>query len=287
MTDLRRPRGRLLRDPLVHFGLLGAGLFALYLMLADQTDTGDRRIVVGTERQAQLSAAFERVWRRRPTDAEFKGLVDDWLREELANREAVELGLAEDDPIIRRRLRQKYEAFVDQLSMGATPSTGELQAWYEAHRSDYVTQSRYSLRQIYFSQERRDDARGDARAVLRSLAPLDPEAAAGLGDSSALPSRLQGERASAVVSVFGDAFLEGLADLKAGRWSGPVTSAYGEHLVYLESFTPQQQPALDDVRDTLLRDWEDAQRREARDRIYAELLRDYDVEYAPAPADDV
>lgn len=288
MTDPRRSRGRLLREPLVHFALLGAGLFALYLTLADDTGTGDRRIVVGTERQAQLTAAFERVWRRAPTDAEFKGLVDDWLREELANREALQLGLGEDDPIIRRRLRQKYEAFVDQLFMGATPSTDELQAWYEDRRGDYATQPRYSLRQVYFSQDRRDDARGDARALLQSLAPSDPDAANGLGDSLALPARLQRERATAVASVFGDAFLEGLAALEPGRWSGPVTSAYGEHLVYLESFTPQQQPALEDVREAVLRDWRDAQRREARAGIYAELLQEYDVEFAPppAPADD-
>lgn len=278
MTD-GQSRG-LLREPLLHFALLGAGLFALFIALSDDTAIDDQTIVVSAERQAQLAASFERVWRRPPTESEFKGLLDDWLREELANREALQLGLAEQDPIVRRRLRQKYEAFVDQLSMGITPTDEELQRWYDERRGDYAEQPRYTLQQVFFSQERREDARSDALRALENLDQTDVAAALNIGDGLALPRRVQQERATAVASAFGNAFLQALDELDTGRWSGPVSSAYGEHLVFVEKRIAGREPALDEVRDTVLRDWRDAQRRAARDRIYDELLQGYEVEIA-------
>ena len=144
-----------LKDPLLHFSALGAALFALFL-LTNERAPDDDTVVISQARQAQLAAAFGRVWRRPPSDEELKGLIDEWLREELANREAVAMGLARDDLIIRRRLRQKYEAFMDQVASAVEPTETELRVWYDDHADDYRTSMRVTFTQVFFSTDRRD-----------------------------------------------------------------------------------------------------------------------------------
>ena len=103
---------RLLKEPLLHFLLLGAAIFIAYRLVAARQRLGgngrrDRRAV------EHLAAGFEKTWQRPPTDEELKGLIDDWVREEIATREALALGLDKDDTVIRRRLRQKLEFVSD------------------------------------------------------------------------------------------------------------------------------------------------------------------------------
>ena len=95
----------LLRDPLLHFVLLGAGLFALYRLVAGE-DIGPSEIVVTARTVESLADNWQRTWQRPPTQAELDRLVDDYVREEVLYREALAMGLDRDDTIVRRRLRQ-------------------------------------------------------------------------------------------------------------------------------------------------------------------------------------
>jgi hypothetical protein len=100
---------RLLREPLVHFVAIGAALFLLFAWTGSGGAPRDR-IVVTRARVAALTASFQLTWQRPPTPEELKGLVDAWVREEAAVREAAATGLDRDDPVVRRRLQQKVEA---------------------------------------------------------------------------------------------------------------------------------------------------------------------------------
>ena len=135
-----------LREPLVHFLLLGALLFALFNWLGGDTGPMSNRITVAQAQVEQLAAAFGKTWQRPPTEAELKGLVDEYVREEIAYREAVAMGLDRDDTIIRRRMRQKLEFLVEDAA-GATPATdAELQAYLDAHPDAFrVEGSRLAL----------------------------------------------------------------------------------------------------------------------------------------------
>ncbi|CAN0606546.1 unnamed protein product, partial [Ectocarpus sp. 12 AP-2014] len=167
------------------------------------------------------------------SEVELKNLVDDWVREEIANREAIAMGLARDDLIIRRRLRQKYEAFMDQVATAVEPTAEELQDWYESHGEDYLQEPRYSFQQVYFSSDRREDAAMDAQQALDQLSRQGPAAAADLGDALALPRTFDDRRETEIAGRLGTDFAKSLADSPLNTWSGPVSSACGEHLVFL------------------------------------------------------
>lgn len=275
-------RQGVLRDPVFHFAVIGLTFFLGFVFLND-SESRSSAITVSTAQQEQLVAAFTRVWRRPPSGEEMKGLLDDWIREEIANREAVTMGLAANDLVVRRRLRQKFESFMDQIAAATEPGEQELQTWYDDHAADYQEDARYTLRQRFFSSDRRADARADAEMALATLNPINPELDAEVGDALAIPQRFDNSRVTELGNRFGEAFAQRLETLPLGQWVGPIPSAYGFHLVYAESSQPQAQPSLERVRAEVTRDWRAQHVATARDALYSDLLARYGVEIQESP----
>ena len=114
-----------------------------------------------------LAATFTRTWQRPPTEVELKGLVDDHVRNEMATREAVALGLDRDDTVIARRLRQKLEFLVEDSADAAPVTDADLQAWLERHPDQFRKAPEVAFRQVYLSPDRRGDAaERDAQRLL-------------------------------------------------------------------------------------------------------------------------
>ena len=271
-----------LKEPLLHFLLLGGLIFLFYSSTAS-TPVGEREIRLTRGQQQHLATTFSRTWQRPPTEAEFSGLVDDWIREEIAYREGQAMGLDTDDTIIRRRLRQKVELLAEDIVSLREPTEAELQDWLDVHAEDYADEPRYTLSHVYFSEDRRGDAApADAEQALALLTAgegrVDPET---LGDPLPLPRRWENERAGALAAQMGGTFLAGIEDLDIGRWQGPVRSGFGLHLVRVESMLPGRQPSLEEARQRVLRDWESEQRRAAIDGMYRRLLENYTVVVEP------
>ncbi len=105
-----------LREPLVHFLLIGATLFLIFAIFDDPAGPQSSRIVITDGQIEYLQASFARTRQHTPTEQELRGLIDDYVREEIFYREALALGLDKDDTVIRRRLRQKLELMSDDLA---------------------------------------------------------------------------------------------------------------------------------------------------------------------------
>ena len=118
---------KLLREPFVHFFVLGVVLFGIDALLRGQSDTEDKGEIVVTEgRIENLAAMFEKTWQRPPTNVELEGLVNSYIRDEALYRHGVEMGLDQDDNVIRRRVRQKLDFLIDDLASPAEPDNSEL-----------------------------------------------------------------------------------------------------------------------------------------------------------------
>lgn len=276
---------RLLREPLVHFVLLGTLLFGGWAALGGGGAPGaGERIVVTRGRIATLAELFERTWQRPPTPGELQGLVDDWVREEIAYREALAMGLDRDDTIIRRRLRQKLEFVVGDLSPPAPPTDEVLDAFLTAHANDYRQDARVTFEHVFVSRDRHGER---AAAVARDvLEQLDQGAApATLGDPLDLPRRFERISAGDLARSFGQPFAAAVVGATVGGWRGPVVSGFGLHLVRIEAIEPAAMPTLAEVRDQVARDWAAALRRETSEAFYERLERRYQI-LVEATADD-
>jgi len=269
----------LLREPLVHFLLIGAALFLFFSWTGGSGGPGSDRIVIGPGQVEHLATGFGRTWRRPPTQQELKGLVDDYVREEMATREARSMGLDRGDTVIRRRLRQKLEFLVEDAAEAVPPTDAELLAWLEAHAETYRRDPQVAFRQVFLSLDSRGGAvEVDAKELLRRLESLGPDAdIERLGDSIMLPVEFELAPLTVVSRMFGNDFAARLVEIEPGRWSGPITSGYGLHLVFVRQRIDSREPALDDVRDAVSRDLLTSRRKEQLERTYERLLEKYTV----------
>ncbi len=276
---------RILKEPLLHFLVLGAAIFAVYSLLYRGSAGEPGRIVVTQGQIESIKAGYFGTWHRAPTEEELQGLIRDRVLEEAYVREALALGLDKDDLIVRRRLRQKMEFISDGLGAPAEPSEAQLQAYLKANAAAFVTEPRFTFRQVYLDPRRHRV--NLSRDVQRLLAGLNQrEASAGwaqLGDPILLEREFVHASAGDVASQFGEKFPAALRELPLDRWQGPVESGYGVHLVALAERTGSGTPALDEVREAVRREWKSSQQREAASRFAQALLRKYAVTIEAAP----
>jgi hypothetical protein len=270
---------KLVREPLVHFLLLGAALFVLAGLLSKGSGADPGKIVVTTGQIEHLAAGYERVHQRPPSSDELDALIRDWIREEAYYREAMALGLDRDDAIIRQRLRQKMEFISTDVATAAEPTDDDLQRYLDAHAEAFRLERRFTFRQVYLNPERRRDAVArDATALLAELRKSGVTAdVAGLGDPFLHEHEFDALPGSEVAKLFGEQFATALAALDTGRWQGPVESGYGVHLVLVRERTEGRIPALGEVRDAVRREWANARRIESNEAFAQQILRRYVV----------
>ncbi len=130
------------------------------------------RVVVGETGVAGLAEHLQRTWMRPPTRQKLEGLGEDSVKEEMLHREAVALGLDRDDPIIRRRMRQKMEFLNAGLTEQSAPSDAELRMHLDANRDKFVRPDRFSFQRTCIQSGSlrwrcRSAGRGTARAHSR------------------------------------------------------------------------------------------------------------------------
>ena len=268
-----------LKEPLFHFLVAGAVLFAAYEWLnhGKEDDATNERVVRITAAQVEwLKESWARQWQRPPSEAELKGLVASYIKEELLAREAQALGLEENDTVVRRRLAQKLEFLVQDTAQLAEPTDDDLRRFYEAHPERFQTDARISFAQIFFSRDRRQDAAADAKAALEELSHADA-APEDLGDRLLIEAEYRHVDKSTVTSVFGRDFADAIMTLEPGPWTGPLESGYGLHLVRVSALTPATRREFSEVKEEVLERWREEREREANTHYFASLLKKYDV----------
>ncbi|MBY5834337.1 peptidyl-prolyl cis-trans isomerase [Rhizobium ruizarguesonis] len=265
-----------LREPLLHFAVAGAVLFGGYSWLhhtsTEAVAVEPVRISEGDVRWVKQTWSSQ--WLRDPTADELKGLIDDLVNERLLAREAKEMGLDQDDTIIRRRLAQKLKFIVEDTAQLAEPAEAELQKFYAANPSRFETPGRLSFKQVYFSPERRADAAADARAALPSLNAGD----AGPDGDRLIVGDVFDDTEAAISGMFGPDFAHDVVALQPGAWSRPVKSGYGFHLVFVTKRTPAAPKPFDTVRDAVLAEWRNARQAEVSRNYLVELRKKYGLE---------
>jgi hypothetical protein len=270
---------KLLREPLIHFLMLGAVLFAVFDLTGDTDQSGEQRIVVTPGQVEQLAAQFSRTWLRPPTPGKLDGLVERHVRSEIYYREALAMGLGQDDPYVRNRLALKLEVLLDDLSAEAAPADEELERFLSQQPERFAEPARLSFRQVYLNPDRHLDAAAEVERLFDLLrGGADP---AGLGDATMLPSGFDAATPDQIARQLGADFADAVAGLAPGTWSGPVRSPFGIHLVLVTEHEPGRRPALAEVRAAVLAEWRDQRRREAKEQAYRRLRERYEIFMEP------
>jgi peptidyl-prolyl cis-trans isomerase C len=284
----RQRLGRWLREPLLHFLVLGGALFAVYAQGTPGAgfDTS-RQIVLTLDELRQLDLYFQSQWQRQPTPEEFSHLVENQVQEEVLYREALALGLDRNDEIVKRRMAQKMRFLAEDVASAHEPTTAELESWFAGHGEMFAQPPRLSFRHLYFSPDRRGDrARDDARKALAALAgqPEDAKVAGSLADPFMFQDYYRDRAPEYLGKEFGPEFAVAVAKLAPGSWQGPIESGFGWHLVFVDTVIPGRVPAFEEVEPDVKTAWLGDQKQKAWHKAYAEMRAKYTV-LLPAPPD--
>jgi hypothetical protein len=278
-----------LREPLLHFLVIGIALFAVYMALHPGAMDSPREIVVTQARVDALAENFARTWSRSPTPEELQGLVNDYVAEEVYYREAMVMGLDRDDVVIRRRLRQKMEFISADVAAAETPTDAQLADYLAKHPDEFRQPPTFTFQQLYFDTERRGEAATHEAAKL--LVQLQAgRGTRDAGDTTLLPAAMEAASPRDIENTFGSDFAAAVKAAPIGQWIGPVRSAYGAHLLRVDSSTPGALPHLSEVRVDVERAWEAAERRLVNERLLAALRSRYEIKIeaqvgaAPVPS---
>ena len=271
---------KLLRDPLTHFVLAATLIFVAYSVWQNRSDKADSTIFVMTGELERLAALYTSEAGALPSETDMAAMVSDLVRDEALSREARRLGLDRDDTIITRRLAQKMSFVVSDLAEDPEPTRDELLDWHATHTERFTTPATLTFSHIYFSPDLRgENTHADATDALAQLNESSRTAPSGLGDPFMLQRQFGDVPIREIARQFGGEFANELSELNVSdEWQGPLPSAFGLHLVKLESSTPASVIPFDDIVDQVRKDWLENSRRTANEQAIQDIIARYTVE---------
>jgi hypothetical protein len=276
-----------LREPLIHFLLIGAVLFAVdhYVQPTQGAAPASKQIQLTFDDLGQLVMLFQSQWRREPTAQELSRLVENKVQEEILYREGLAMGLDKDDTIVKRRMAQKLQFLAEDVAGAREPTTAELKGWFEKNKAIFAQPSRVSFRHLYFSPDRRGQrARDDAEKVLTKLAgqPQVTKLADSLADPFMFQDYYRDRAPDYLGKEFGPQFAQAVAKLPPGSWHGPIESGFGWHLVFVDTVIPGRVPAFEEIEPDVKTAWLGEQKAQAWEKAYKAMRAKYTV-LLPAP----
>jgi hypothetical protein len=260
---------KILRDPLIHFIVLGAALFAAHAIWSHFVSRADRKLVVETREIARQADLFSIENGRPPSDAELQGIIVAYVEEEVLARDAKALGLDEDDTVVRRRLAQKMRLLTD-AGIIPPPSDAALEAWFNDRKAAYSQPERRIIQHVFFSDDRRENAKAEAAAA-------DVSDWTRVGDPFIVDRQLGPVGRVKVQQDYGGAFARTAFEIKRDVWSDPVRSPFGVHRLRVTDVRPQTDPDFAAVQGDVLADWMDEARRARAAQSLRDRVAKYDV----------
>lgn len=264
-----------MREPLVHFLLLGSLLFIAHSIIHRNNPAGNE-IVVSAQDIDNLVVTWMNKWSRPPSEEELRTLIDDFIREEVLSREAVALGLDRGDAIVKRRLTQKMQFILDAGDTIRLPSEQELKNFFDANKDNYKSEPSYALCQITLA----DNSRAGMNKIhqLAELLKSKPDTAGvqHWGEITAIPFSITGT-ATHIDRLLGADFSRQLNDIAMNQWAGPLPTGMGSSFVYVYEKQEPADPDWMEVKSEVEKDWAEAQRQKLMQRRLNELLSKYTV----------
>ena len=275
---------KILKEPLFHFLLLGAIIFVAYFILNPGVNDAANRIMIKQNDIDRFVLIFQKQWNRKPTLQEMDGLVRAHLKEEILYREALALGLEKDDTIVRRRLAQKMEFLITDVTVPTEVEDKQLMTFYQKHSGRYTRAARISFRHIYFNPDQRGERLlNEANATLATLKATNAGADVrdNYGDRFMLQQQYSLQSVDQVARMFGGEFADELAELIPDSWQGPIKSGYGVHLIYVEQREPASVYPFAEVRERVKNDYLFDLRQARNEEVLAKLKSRYEITIVP------
>jgi hypothetical protein len=257
-----------LREPLLHFILLGGLLFALDYALSSDDDNPNR-IVVGGDVTEQAIQTFESARGRKPNAEELSALQDVWLDNEVLYREGLALGVDKGDSAIRERVIFKTLSVVDSNVKLPQPDDATLRAWFENNRHKYDEPARFDFEEAALAGAAPEAAVREFVSALNAGTPGD--AKAGLRVFKARPR-------PTLIDSYGPEFTQALEQASPGVWQALHTRD-GWRAIRLNAIMPPKPAVFEVIRGPVYHDWKDTEASIQRTTAVRALAKKYTIQF--------
>jgi PPIC-type PPIASE domain len=259
------------REPLLHFAVLGAALFAVDHFLVSRADD-PRTIVVASAVNNEAKTLFRSSRGRNPNAEELQALTRRWLDNEILYREGLALGVERGDNMIRERVIFKSLMLVESgLKLPAVDDT-RLRVWFETQRARYDEPIRFDFQEAVLSDDKSESA---ARAFAQALNSGAP------GDTKAGLRVFKGRPHDNLVQSYGTEFAKALSNATVGEWRVLPTSD-GPRVMRLDAVTAPKPASFEPLRNAVLADWTDATMAQMRTDAVRARGQKYQIQYENA-----
>ncbi len=272
---------RFLSAPLLHFLLIGFVIFYASYYISKRRDA--HRIIIDKSVIAKLNMAWEAQFGKMPNTNELKIAADEYVKEEVLVREAQLLGLGQDDEIIRRRLQQKMAFLLKDNIIVPDPSQTVLENYFKLNANKFSEAPKVSFSHIYFSADNSSNEKAKERAIIvlhRLQTRVSPQRAPELGDHFMLLYDYSNLGKTEAQGLFGDSpFTDSLYTVKENKWTGPFSSGYGWHLLYVDKKQDSIIPPLSAIKGQVMESYKNDKLKEMDNEVMEKLVEKYTIEF--------
>jgi hypothetical protein len=256
-----------MKEPLLHFVLLGALVFAADYLIAGRTND-PHTIVVGAAVDQEARQIFKGSRGREPNAEELAALRQVWLDNEVLYREGLALQVDKGDTAIRERVIFKALSVVDANTKLPAVDDKVLRAWFEKNRAKYDEPTRYDFQEAVLGA---DTSEAAVRAFVDALNNGTP------GDAKAGLQVFKGRPHANLVQSYGPEFAKALEESPAGGEWRALPTKDGLRAMRLEAITPAKAAVFEPLRNVVQQDWTDAVMSEQRTAAVRTLAKKYTV----------
>jgi hypothetical protein len=255
-----------LREPLLHFVLLGGLLFAVDYFIVGRSDD-PRTILVDANVDNQARQLFKTARGREPNEEELYALRRVWLDNEVLYREGLALQVDRGDAAIRERVIFKSLSVVDAGLKLPPFDEKVLREWFERNRAKYDEPARYDFQEAVLAG---DNSEAAVRVFAEALNTGTP------GDAKAGLRVFKGRPHTNLVQSYGPEFVKALEASPVGEWRA-LPSREGLRVMRLESIVQPKPAVFENLRGVVQQDWTDAIMAEQRTAAVRALAKKYTV----------
>lgn len=268
---------KFLKEPFVHFIIIGAALFLVYGLVNDKTNSKNT-IIINDFDVSSIISKWEMQWKRAPTEKELQSLINQNVKQEIFYQEALKMNLDHNDEIIKRRLAQKMQFLSNDIAAMIEPTQEDLIEYYAVHADKYLEPTTYTLYQITFSPDKRNDNFKDAQETLKGNSKASFDEMRDKGDILPFNYHFDHVNANEIGLQLGSKFSEALDKQEINKWVGPVPSGFGYHLVYITEKETPKLPPFESIKKAVVHDYEYDNQKEINESIYLEFKKKYVIE---------
>ena len=259
----------IIKEPLVHFLVIGAVLYLFYTLNATDKPSSNavqkQKIIITQSKIRQLKKNFTQEFAQTPSKTITQLLIEQEATKEILLNEAYKLQLYKEDKEIQKLLLQKMHFILNAATKQKEPTQKELLTYYQKHLKDYSKRSAISFYDIHFAQLSKEQ-----RKTFYKLA-------ARLKDFQAF-QQLKEQTQQEIQERFGSLFLTRMQRLPKEVLSHAIPSKDGLEFVYITDYRVTEPYPFEDVEDRVYQDYLQAQKKMLYDKMLSSIKKSYDIE---------